>query len=104
VNVVLDPQDPVEAWASLGDGFAVEVEITIWSMPDVVQVPTSAIFRQGAGWAVFAVNGRRAVIRGVTIGHRGTPQTEIVGGLAVDETVIIHPGASVHEGASVAFR
>jgi HlyD family secretion protein len=104
VNVVLDPHDPVEAWASLGDGFAVEVEITIWSMPDVVQVPTSAIFRQGAGWAVFAVNGRRAVIRGVTIGHRGTPQTEIVGGLAVDETVIIHPGASVHEGASVAFR
>jgi hypothetical protein len=42
--------------------------------------------------------------RGVEIGHRGTPQTEIIQGLDVDDIVIIYPGASVHEGAKVTFR
>ena len=39
VNVVLDPEGPPDAWAPLGDGFAAEIEITVWSKPDVVQVP-----------------------------------------------------------------
>ena len=38
------------------------------------------------------------------VGHRGALQTEILGGLEPDEIVIIHPGASVHEGARVASR
>ncbi len=42
-------------------------------------------------------------MRGVEIGHRGTPQTEIIRGLDVNDIVIIHPGASVHEGAKVTF-
>jgi HlyD family secretion protein len=69
-----------------------------------LQVPTSALFRQGAGWAVFTVSSGRAMTRGVEIGHRGTPQTEIIQGLDVDDIVIIYPGASVHEGAKVTFR
>ncbi len=31
VNVVLDLEGPPETWKSLGDGFAAEVEITVWS-------------------------------------------------------------------------
>jgi len=104
VNVLLDPEGPPDAWRPLGDGFAAEIEITVWSKPDVVQVPTSALFRQGAGWAVFTMNGGRAVSRRVEVGHRGAPQTEILRGLAPDDVVIIHPGASVHEGAEVASR
>ena len=104
VNVVLDPEGPPEAWAPLGDGFAAEIEITVWSKPDVLQVPESALFRRGAGWAVFVVTGGRAVARAVEVGHRGTLEAEILGGLGVDEVVIVHPGASVHEGARVASR
>jgi HlyD family secretion protein len=104
VNVVLDPEGPPEAWRSLGDGFAAEMEITVWSKPDVVQVPTSALFRQGTGWAAFAVIAGKALSRPVEVGHRGALQTEILRGLEPDQVVIIHPGASVHEGANVGFR
>jgi len=104
VNVILDPDGPPERWRALGDGFAAEVEITVWSKPDVVTVPTSALFRRGAGWGVFAVTGGRALGREVTVGHRGALETEILRGVAPEEVVIIHPGASVHEGAAVASR
>jgi HlyD family secretion protein len=104
VNVVLDPEGTSDVWRPFGDGFAAEIEITVWTKPDVVQVPTSALFRQGAGWAVFTVRDGRAVTHGVEVGHRGALQTEIVGRLEPDEVVVIHPGASVHDGAKVASR
>jgi HlyD family secretion protein len=104
VNIVLDPDGPQENWQPLGDGFAAEIEITVWSKPDAVQVPTSALFRQGAGWAAFAVASGQASTRAVQVGHRGALQTEILSGLGPDEIVIIHPGASVHDGARVASR
>lgn len=104
VNVLLDLDDPPDAWRSLGDGFAVELEITIWSRPDVIQVPTSALFRDGAAWAVFVVDGERAKTRHVEPGHRGPLETEIVSGLNAGEVAIIHPGAAVHDGARVAHR
>lgn len=40
----------------------------------------------------------------VGVGHRGARETEILDGLAADDVVIIHPGASVHEGVKVASR
>jgi hypothetical protein len=104
VNVVLDPDSAADAWMAIGDGFAAEVEITVWSKPDVVQVPTSALFRRGDGWAVFVVTGGRAVVRGVQVGRRGSLQAEVQAGLSPGESVVIHPGASVHEGARVASR
>jgi HlyD family secretion protein len=104
VNVLLDPEGPPDLWRPLGDGFAAEIEITVWSKPDVVQVPTSALFRAGAGWAVFAVTDGKAALRPVEVGHRGALQTEVLGGVQPDEVVISHPGASVHQGARVAAR
>ncbi len=104
VNVVLDLDGPPDAWRALGDGFAVEVEITVWSRPDVVQVPASALYRDGPAWAVFAVEGGRAATRRVEPGHRGPLDVEIVGGLDPDDTVIVHPGAAVRDGTRVASR
>jgi HlyD family secretion protein len=52
----------------------------------------------------LAVRDGRAVARGVEVGHRGPLQAEVLGGLEAGDLVIIHPGASVHEGARVAFR
>jgi HlyD family secretion protein len=98
------PEGPPDAWRSLGDGFATGIEITVWSSPDVVQVPTSAIFREGSGWAVFTVLDERAVVRPVELGHRGPLKTEILSRLQPDEVVVIHPGASVHRGVRVASR
>jgi HlyD family secretion protein len=103
-DAFLDLVVPPDAWQALGDGFAAEIEITVWSKPDVVQMPTSALFRQGPEWAALIVRNGRAVTRAVQVGHRGPLQTEALGGLDPDDIVIIHPGASVHEGARVAFR
>jgi HlyD family secretion protein len=104
VNVVLDPDGPPEAWQAVGDGFAADVEITVWSRPDVLQIPTSALFRHADAWAVFVVRDGRATTQRVEAGHRGALETEIVAGLDPEQTVIVHPGASVHEGTRVAFR
>ena len=104
VNVLLDLDGPPESWRPLGDGFAADIEITVWSRPDVLQVPTSSLFRQGSGWAVFTVEGGRAEARSVEVGHRGPLQTEILSGLKPDEVVVVHPGASVRGGSRVAYR
>jgi HlyD family secretion protein len=104
VNVVLDPDGPADDWGKLGDGFAAEIEVTVWSRPDVVKVPTSALFRADDGMAVFVVQDGRAVVRAVGAAHRGALETEIERGLAPGEIVVIHPGPSVRAGERVAFR
>ena len=104
VNVLLDLEGTSQQWQALGDGFAVEVEIVVWSGPDVLQVPTSALFRRGAGWAVFAIDNGHARVREVQIGHRGPLSTEITSGLTDGDVVIAHPSASVHDGVLVDHR
>ena len=42
VNVIVDFDDPAEAWKALGDGYRVEVRIVVWEGADVLKVPTSA--------------------------------------------------------------
>lgn len=60
VRVIVDITSPREAWQRLGDGYRVEARFVLWEGADVLQLPTSALFRNGAGWAVFAVEGGRA--------------------------------------------
>jgi HlyD family secretion protein len=104
VNVLLDLDGPQEQWRALGDGFAVEIEITVWSKPDVVQIPTSAIFRQANTWSIFVVEQGVAKTHRVEPGHRGPLQTEILSGVHPGEFVILHPGAAVRNGVRVAHR
>ena len=56
VNVILDFTDPADAWAALGDAYRVEVRIVEWEAPNVLKVPTSALFREGSEWAVYVVD------------------------------------------------
>ncbi|HVW24501.1 MAG TPA: HlyD family efflux transporter periplasmic adaptor subunit [Polyangiaceae bacterium] len=104
VNVLLDLDGPPDRWRALGDGFAVEIGVTVWSKPDALQIPTSALFRTASGWAVFVVTSGRAGTRSVTPGHRGPLRTEILTGLSPGDVVIIHPAAAVHEGVRVLHR
>jgi HlyD family secretion protein len=100
VNVLLDLEDPAGA-APLGDGFAVEVSILTWAADGVLQVPTSAIFREGEGWGVFAVQNVTAKMRAVEIGHRGPLRAEVTGGLVEGDLVVSHPGPSLQDGVRV---
>jgi HlyD family secretion protein len=101
VNVVLDFQEP--PGQALGDSFRVETEIVVWSEDEVLQVPVAAIFRGGeAGeWAVFRVEGDKALLRRVRLGERNDRSAQVLEGLASGDRVILHAGDDVEEGTRV---
>ena len=100
-NVILDFVDPP---GSLGDGYRVIARIVTWSSPHVLQVPLSAIFRCGSGWCVFALEGGRARIRRVRIGHQSDESVEILSGLKDGEKVVKHPPNELAAGARVSVQ
>jgi HlyD family secretion protein len=104
VNVVIEFEDPRQAWAALGDGYRVEVRVVTWQESDVVKVPGSALFRQGNGWAVFLVRDRRAELRSVEVGHRGELEAEIRTGLSPGDKVVVHPPDGLEPGAKLKPR
>jgi HlyD family secretion protein len=101
VNVVLDITDPPDRWSRLGHGFEVEVRVVLWEGAKVLQVPLTALFRDGENWAVFVVQDDRAMLRRVETGHRTDLMVEIVGGLVPDEQVIRYPNRGIEAGALV---
>ena len=102
VNVVIDLTDPAAASARLGHGYRVIVRVALWSAPDVLRVPLGALFRQGEGWAVFAVgsDGRARKVA-VRVGHLNDESAEVLGGLSAGDKVVLHPGEKVADGVKV---
>ena len=104
VRVTVDFSDPPEAWASLGHDYRVVVHVTIWSAPDALTVPVSALFRKGDQWAVFAdENGRSRMVL-VRIGHWNNRSAEILSGLAEGDRVVLHPSDRITHGVRIAQR
>ena len=93
-----------ETRAGLGDRFRVYVRIVVWSAPDVLQVPISALFRQGEAWATFREIGGRAVLTEVQLGHMTGLVAEVLGGLAPGDRVVAYPGNRVSEGSELVAR
>jgi HlyD family secretion protein len=104
VNVVMDFDDPAEAWSALGDGYRVEVRIMIAEADNALRVPTGSLFRSGDDWAVFAVEGRRATLRKIVIGQRNDAFAEVVSGLREGESVVLHPSDTLDDGSRVTRR
>lgn len=97
--VWLDISAPHVQWASLGDGYRVEVEFEVARRSDVLQVASSALFRDGRRWAVYRVVGGRARLTGVTPGMPGDGATEIVAGLRQGDRVVAYPDDRMTDGA-----
>lgn len=104
VNVILDFVDPARAWAALGDGYRVEVRVVVAERADALQIPTSALFRQGERWAVYVIENGRARVRQVEIGLQTGIEAEVTKGLSQGERVIVHPGDTLTDGARVEER
>lgn len=104
VNVIMDLDDSRQAWEAMGDGFRVEVRIVLWTAPDVVTAPASALVRNGEAWAVFVVEGARARVQPVTPGHRTPRAVEILEGLAPGALVVVHPPDTLGNGTRVSPR
>lgn len=104
VLVIADITSIPESWQRLGDGYRVDARFIIWEGKDVLQVPASALFRKGEGWAVFVLINKRAHLRQVEIGHRTGLVAEIVSGISEGEIVITHPDESIKDGTRVRPR
>lgn len=70
----------------------------------MLQVPASALFRNGDGWALFSIEKKRARLREVEVGHRNGLSAEILKGISEGEVVIAHPDDSVRDGSRVRPR
>jgi HlyD family secretion protein len=101
VPVLVEFVSPREHWAALGDGYRVEARFVLWESDDVLQIPTSALFRHEGRWAVFVVSNGRAELRTVSTGRRSGLWTQATGGLDAGETLITHPSDRIEDGSRV---
>lgn len=101
VNLVLglEDKDP-----RLGHGFRVYARLTLWQSGETLQVPISALFRDGRQWSLFAIRDSRARQVAVDIGHMNDETAELIGGLAEGDQVILHPSDVISDGTLVAER
>lgn len=104
VRVHLDLTDPPGTRPGLGDGFRVYVRLLLWHEESVLQVPQSALFRHGAGWAVFRLGAGKARLVPVGIGRQVEDSAEVVSGLQAGETVVIFPSSALQDGAAITPR
>jgi HlyD family secretion protein len=101
VNVVLDFTDPEQACALLGDAYRVEARIVLWEAPDVLKVPTAAMFRANGQWAIYVLHDGRARLTAVDIGHLTAQESELKSGPPENAVVIVHPGDLVRDGVRI---
>ncbi len=101
VRVIADLVSPAERWERLGEGYRVEAAFILWAADRVLQIPASALFRDGGKWAVFSVDQGFARKRLVAVGHRNGLVAELLSGLTEGESVIPYPEEKLVDGLAV---
>jgi HlyD family secretion protein len=104
VNVIGDFVSPLEQWSALGDAFRIEARIVTWEGENMLQVPSSALFRGDNSWAVFRVMNGRANVCPVKTGHGNGLESELLEGLSMGDRVVVHPGDKMKDGVRVTVR
>lgn len=104
VNVRIDLTEPRERWRRLGHGYRVEPSIVVWETDSAIQVPQSALFRDGENWAVFVVQDEVARLRHVVIGQSNDTHVQIVSGVSKAERIVVHPNDRIEDGTPVVAR
>lgn len=104
VSAVFDLITPPEERPGLGHQYSVFLKVVEWEADDVVIAPVSALFRDGAGWAVFVNDYGTARLRAVEIGHQSDTEVEVRSGLDAGDEVIPHPSDMITDGQSIVDR
>lgn len=104
VRVIVDFTSPRQDWQRLGDAYRVEASFVVWEGSDVLQVPSSALFRHNNGWAVFVISDGRARLKPVQVGQRSGLQAQVLDGLKQGDKLIVHPDDKVLDGVRVKAR
>ncbi|WP_331346583.1 efflux RND transporter periplasmic adaptor subunit [Cellvibrio sp. UBA7661] len=104
VWVIVDIDAPRAQWQSLGDAYRVEARFILWEGENILQIPASALFRQGDEWRCYVIEQGRAKQRVVNLGRRSGLQVEIASGLNEGERVLLYPGQNIQQGSRVKLR
>lgn len=104
VPVIVDLTTPETERRGLGAGYRVEASFVLWEAEDVLQIPSSAVFRYQDGSAVFVVEGAVARRRPVKLGRRAGLDVQVLEGANAGERVISHPDNSIEDGKLVQPR
>lgn len=104
VNVLVDILSPAKQWARLGDGYRVDVQITVLARDEATIVPSGALFRRGEGWNVYVAKGGRAELRQIELLRRSGRFAAVASGLAPGEEVIVYPSDRVAPDVRIAPR
>lgn len=101
VYVVADFTDPLEQRPTLGDNYRVEAHVVTWENSDVLRAPAGALFQRDGIWQAFVLDGGRAKLRTVQVGHGNGRDMEVLGGLSAGERVVLYPGDKVADGTRI---
>ena len=101
VYVVADFLDPPENRQSLRDAYRIEVRIVVDEVENAVKVPSGTLFREGDVWKVFRLDKNRARLQQVEIGRSDGLETEILTGIQVRDSLILHPTDRVRDGVRI---
>jgi HlyD family secretion protein len=104
VNVIIDLDAAPAARQALGDGYRVEVAITVSEEPDRLLIPVGGVHRLDEGWSVFVVERGRARRRDVSLGGRNGSEATVERGLKEGERVVLYPTDAVEDGVRVRDR
>lgn len=104
VRVIIELLDAPERRAGLADGYRVEAQIEIDSVDGAIRVPSSALFRDGASWAAYAIRDGRAKKVRVRLGLETPELAEVLSGLTLRDRVIAYPGDEIADGVLIEAR
>ena len=104
VNIIADFDVPAGELTTLGDGYRIEARITVETLPAVVQIPNSSLFRHRGQWHVFLVADEVAQMQPVDIGKQNDSHTEVVSGINQGERVVLYPSDQIRNGSRVTWN
>ncbi len=101
VLIICDISSPAEQWRRLGDGYRVDAQFVLWEEQEILQIPTSSLFKVDQDWAVFVVDNNRAKRKRVTIGQRSGLTAQVLDGLDEGERVLDHIKENIDDGTRI---
>ena len=102
-NVILQFKDGQSDQLQAHD-FRVDVRVVVREAKNAVRVPLGALFRQGAGWALYKVVDGRAALTEVQVAEADSHFRAITSGVSEGDSVIVFPGVSISDATRVKPR
>ena len=104
VNVIVDLQDSYERWSRLGHAYQLDVDIILYEGTDVLNVPVTALFRDGQNWVIYVVKEGIVEKRTLEVGRQNAFKAEILSGLSEGEKYVVYPNNLIKDGVKVEAR